>query len=72
MNNPGLLLILIGLLIVAAGLLWVALAHVPWLGRLPGDITIRGEHVRIYLPITTCILVSLILTAVICIIRRLY
>ena len=57
------LLIVLGALLILAGLLW------PWLvklglGRLPGDIVIERERVRIYLPITTSILVSLMLSLV--------
>jgi hypothetical protein len=55
------ILIVLGLVLLAAGLLW------PWLsrlgrGRLPGDIVIRGEHGALYIPITTSILVSVVLS----------
>lgn len=56
-------LILIGLILVAAGLLWPYLSRLG-LGNLPGDIAIRGEHGGFYFPIVTCILVSLVLTLV--------
>jgi len=56
------LLILGGLALVAAGVLWPYLARLG-LGRLPGDIVIRGEHGGFYFPIMTCILVSLVLSA---------
>ncbi len=56
------LLILGGLALVAAGGLWPYLARLG-LGRLPGDIVIRGEHGGFYFPIMTCILVSLVLSA---------
>ncbi len=63
------LLITLGAILLIAGLLW------PWLtrlglGRLPGDIVIEREGLRIYLPIATCILISLILTAILWIFRR--
>ncbi len=54
-------LIIIGLILVAAGLAWPWLAKLP-LGRLPGDIIIRRENFQLYLPITTCIVVSLVLS----------
>ena len=57
------LLILIGLILVAAGLLWPYLSRLG-LGNLPGDIAIRGEHGGFYFPIVTCILVSLVLTLI--------
>jgi hypothetical protein len=54
-------LIIIGLAIVVVGLLWPWLASLP-LGRLPGDIVIRREGFTFYLPITTMIVVSLVLS----------
>jgi len=55
------LLILGGLLLVAVGLSWPYLARLG-LGRLPGDIAIRGEHGGFYFPIVTCLVVSLVLS----------
>lgn len=62
-------LIILGLLLAMIGLLW------PWLtrlglGRLPGDIYIQGEHGSFYFPITTCILISVVLSAVLWLINR--
>ena len=62
-------LIVIGLSIVALGLLW------PWvtrigLGRLPGDIVIERENLRLYVPITTGILISAVLSAILWLINR--
>lgn len=50
-------LILVGLVLVAAGLLWPWLGKLP-LGHLPGDIVIRRDHLTFYLPITTMLLIS--------------
>jgi hypothetical protein len=63
------LLIAIGALILLAGLLW------PWLsklglGRLPGDIRIENEGGGFYFPITTCIIISIVLSLVVWFIRR--
>lgn len=62
-------LIVIGLSIVAAGLLW------PWvtrigIGRLPGDIVIERENFRLYFPITTGILISVVLSTILWLINR--
>lgn len=62
-------LILIGLLIAAVGLLW------PWitrlgLGRLPGDIVIQRDGFTLYFPITTCVVVSLVVTLVLWLFRK--
>lgn len=62
-------LIVVGLSIVAIGLLW------PWvtrigLGRLPGDIVIESENFRLYVPITTGILITVVLSAILWLINR--
>ncbi|PXX99764.1 DUF2905 domain-containing protein [Halomonas sp. LBP4] len=62
-------LILIGLLIVAIGLLWPWLSKLP-LGQLPGDIVIRRENFSFYFPITTMILASLVLSGVLWLFNR--
>ena len=56
-------LIVIGILIVLAGILWPWLSQLP-LGRLPGDIVIDRPGFRFYLPITTMLLASLLLSLV--------
>lgn len=62
-------LILVGLLIVAVGLFWPWLSRLPF-GHLPGDIVIRREHVTVYVPITTMILVSLVVSAILWLFQR--
>lgn len=57
----GRLLILLGVVLVAAGLLWPLLAKLG-LGRLPGDIVIERENFRIYIPLATSILISIVLS----------
>ena len=63
------ILIVIGVLLVAAGLAWPWLAKLP-LGRLPGDIIIRRDNFQLYLPITTCIVVSLVLSLLLRLFRK--
>jgi hypothetical protein len=63
------LLITLGILLVVIGLLW------PWisklgLGRLPGDIVIERENFRFYFPVTTMILISIVLTAILWLLRK--
>jgi len=55
------ILIGLGLIILAVGLFWPWLVKLP-LGRLPGDIIIDRPGLKVYIPITTMILVSLVLT----------
>ncbi|MCL7940003.1 DUF2905 domain-containing protein [Halomonas sp. ATCH28] len=62
-------LILVGLLIVAIGLLWPWLSRLP-LGHLPGDVVIRRENLTFYFPITTMILVSLAISALLWLFQR--
>ncbi|MCF6186519.1 MAG: DUF2905 domain-containing protein [Desulfobulbaceae bacterium] len=56
-------LILCGIFFILAGLLWPWLKQIP-LGRLPGDIVIEKENFRLYFPLTSSILVSLVLSLI--------
>jgi hypothetical protein len=67
----GRLLILFGLVLVAAGLLVTLLDRLPIrLGRLPGDIVLRGKNSVFYFPLATSLLVSLVLTLVLWLFSR--
>ena len=62
-------LIILGVVLVLAGLLW------PWLtrlglGRLPGDILVERENFRLYIPITTSILISIVLSLLLWFLNR--
>jgi hypothetical protein len=70
MRHPGLTLIVIGLLIAGIGLVWIVAPSIPWLGKLPGDIRIERENFRFYFPLTTCILLSVMLSGVLWLIRH--
>ena len=56
-------LILLGLVILAVGLLWPFLSRLG-LGRLPGDIVIERDNFTFYFPLATCILISVLLSLV--------
>jgi len=58
----GLVLVLVGLLVWSGGL--------SWFGRLPGDLRIERDSVRIYVPIVSMLLVSFVISAVLYFIRR--
>ncbi len=62
-------LITIGIVVLAVGLLWPLLAKLP-LGRLPGDIVIDKPHFKIYIPITTMILVSAVISLIMWLLRK--
>lgn len=55
-------LITFGVILIVAGLLWPWL-HKLGLGRLPGDIVVERENFRLYVPIMTSLLVSVVLSA---------
>lgn len=71
-QQTGKLVILAGVIVVIAGLL-IYFFHnrLNWLGRLPGDIRIERENFKFYFPLATMLLLSLLLTLIINIIRRL-
>lgn len=62
-------LIILGIILVAAGLLWPLFQKLG-LGRLPGDIVIEKENFRFYFPLTTSIIISAILTILIWLFTR--
>ena len=62
-------LIITGIAIVLIGVCWPWLSKLP-LGRLPGDIVVNRENFRFYFPLTTMILVSVILSALLWLFRR--
>ena len=62
-------LIVFGLTLVALGLLWPIIGKLG-LGRLPGDIVIERENFRLYLPLVTSLLVSVVLSLVLWLINR--
>jgi Protein of unknown function (DUF2905) len=62
-------LIILGVVLIVAGLLW------PWLtklglGRLPGDIVIERDNFRAYIPITTSIVISVVLSLILWLLNR--
>ena len=62
-------LIIVGLILVAAGLLWPVLSKLG-LGRLPGDIVVRRDGFSLYFPLMTCLVISAVVSIVIWIFRR--
>jgi Protein of unknown function (DUF2905) len=66
----GRLLIALGIFLVVLGLLFTIAEKLPLgLGRLPGDIYVRGKHISFYFPIVTCLLLSAVLSLVIWLFR---
>lgn len=70
MSELGKVLVVVGVLLAGIGvLLWSGLGK-GWLGQLPGDFHIKRDHFQFYFPLTTCILLSLLLTLILWLFRR--
>jgi hypothetical protein len=73
MEQIGKILIVAGIIMVIAGvILYFSGNRLNWLGHLPGDINIVKDNVRIFIPITTMILLSVILSLIFYIIRKFF
>ncbi len=62
-------LVMLGLALLVVGLLWPYLTRLG-LGRLPGDIVIERDNVTFYLPLATCLLLSLLFSLVFWVVNR--
>jgi uncharacterized membrane protein YkgB len=69
-SGLGKMLILLGVFIIVIGILFVIGEKIPWLGKLPGDIIIKKERFSFYFPITTSIIISVLLTLFFWIFRK--
>lgn len=71
-SDTGKWLIIVGIFIIIAGVV-VYFFHdkLHWIGRLPGDIRIERENFRFYFPVTTMILLSVVLSLIVYILRKL-
>lgn len=70
MDSLGKMLILLGLVLALLGGLLLLAGRIPFLGRLPGDIIIRRENWSFYFPLTTSIVISLLLTLLLSLFSR--
>ena len=70
MNDLGKLLFVIGILVAVAGLVLWKTGGLGGLGRLPGDISVQRPGISFYFPLTTCIVISIILTLVMWLLRK--
>ena len=67
----GLVVVALGIVIVVVGLAMTS-GTLGWFGRLPGDIRIERESVRVYVPITSMVIASVLLSAVLALLRRFF
>lgn len=73
MPNLGKLIILIGIILIVVGIIvYFAGDKLSWFGRLPGDIRIERENFKFYFPITTMVIISVVLTIILSIIRKFF
>ena len=70
MAGLGKTLIYLGLVLVGVGVLFSLAAKLPWLGHLPGDISIERENFSFYFPLATCVLISIVISLVVYFLRR--
>jgi hypothetical protein len=61
----GKALLFFGLILVVVGTIFLLFPKIPCIGKLHGDIFLKGEKVSLYFPITTCIIISILLTLLI-------
>ena len=66
----GRTLIIFGVILVGIGLILTLADKIPWIGKLPGDIYIKRDRFSFYFPITTCIIISLLLTLLFSLFRK--
>ncbi|HVK97374.1 MAG TPA: DUF2905 domain-containing protein [Flavisolibacter sp.] len=70
-SGIGKYIILIGAIIIIVGaIVYFSGGKLNWIGKLPGDIRVEKENFNFYFPITTMILVSILLTVIINLIRK--
>jgi hypothetical protein len=69
-TETGKLFILIGLALIVVGVLMTFKVSIPFIGRLPGDIFIKKDNFSFYFPLTSSILISVLLTLILSLFRR--
>jgi hypothetical protein len=70
MSDLGRFLIMIGVILVLVGAVFLLAPKIPWLGKLPGDISFKRGYFSFYFPLGTCILISIILTLILYLFRK--
>ena len=68
MEGTGKILLIVGGVIIVLGLLLVFGQHIPFLGKLPGDILIKKDGFTFYFPVVTLLIVSILLTIIVSVI----
>jgi hypothetical protein len=66
----GKVLVLAGVFLILVGLLFMFWERIPLLGKLPGDLVVQKGSFRVFIPVVTCIVISVVLTIVVNILLR--
>ena len=66
----GKLLIILGVILICLGVIVTYSKKIPFLGRLPGDISFNKGNFKFYFPLATCIIVSIVLSIILALINR--
>lgn len=61
-GDIGKIIIIIGLLLVVTGIVFMVGNKLPFIGKLPGDIVVERKTYSFYFPVTTCIIISIVLS----------
>ena len=66
----GKALIVLGAIIILVGVGLLVAQRIPYIGRLPGDIYVKRENYTFYFPLTTCVIISIVLSLIFWIFRK--
>ena len=70
MGELARVMIIIGAVLIVIGLVMLVIPRFPFLGRLPGDILIKKEHLTFYFPLATSIVISIIISLILYLINK--
>lgn len=69
-NSVGKMLLLFGIVLIVVGGIFMFSGKIPWIGRLPGDIYIQKKNFSFFFPITTSIILSIVISIILILLRR--
>lgn len=71
MGDIAKIFIILGVFLIVIGVILLFIGKVPFLGKLPGDVLIKKEHFTVYVPLTTGIIISILISLVLYLIGKL-
>ena len=71
MGDIAKIIIILGVFLVVIGVILLFIGKVPFLGKLPGDVLIKKEHFTFYFPLTTSIIISILISLILYLIGKL-